>query len=187
MPPDYPRNPSDGHFHGLRATRQPRKRAIIKVLSRWLITAVIVGAIYGVLFTYSRFPVISAPTKRQFNTCITGLSILYGISILSSLSGMVADLRWWILSRRPRSPRKVGYDYKVTRWHGNKLLNIRPDRTNPSGRWHETCPNASSKVATSLNPRRGTYLGRSHCGTVFPRPTVVYIRHILILIIRAHK
>jgi hypothetical protein len=50
---------------------------------------------------------MSKTKKRQFNAIMTGLSIALGFSITSSLNAMVGNLRWWILSRRYRSRRKV--------------------------------------------------------------------------------
>ncbi|KAJ3949145.1 uncharacterized protein N0V96_000259 [Colletotrichum fioriniae] len=78
-----------------------------KVLSRWAITMVIIISIYVVIWTYSNKTVMTQTTKRQYNALITGLSIALGLAVASSLNHMVAELRWWILSRRYRSKRKV--------------------------------------------------------------------------------
>ncbi|KAL0934903.1 uncharacterized protein CTRU02_209494 [Colletotrichum truncatum] len=97
----------DGQFHGMPATRQTRWKILGKVLSRWAITMVIIVSIYTVISVYSSKPVMNQTTKRQYNALITGLSIALGLAVASSLNHMVAELRWWILSRRYRSKRKV--------------------------------------------------------------------------------
>ncbi|KAI8308561.1 hypothetical protein K4K59_010085 [Colletotrichum sp. SAR11_240] len=97
----------DGPFHGLPAKRQTRWKVIAKVLSRWGITMAVIVSIYIVIWVYSSKPVMSQTTKRQYNALITGLSIALGIAVASSLNHMVAELRWWILSRRYRSKSKV--------------------------------------------------------------------------------
>ncbi|KAJ0373816.1 hypothetical protein COL26b_008016 [Colletotrichum chrysophilum] len=96
----------DGPFHGLPAKRQTRWKVIAKVLSRWGITMAVIVSIYVVIWVYSSKPVMSQTTKRQYNALITGLSIALGIAVASSLNHMVAELRWWILSRRHRSKSK---------------------------------------------------------------------------------
>ena len=70
-------------------------------------TVVLAGCICAVLISYNNFAVMSKAEKRQFNAIITGLSIALGFSISSSLNAMIGNLRWWILSRRYRSRRKV--------------------------------------------------------------------------------
>ncbi|KAK2774586.1 hypothetical protein CKAH01_13161 [Colletotrichum kahawae] len=97
----------DGPFHGLPAKRQTRWKVIAKVMSRWGITMAVIVSIYVVIWVYSSKPVMSQVTKRQYNALITGLSIALGIAVASSLNHMVAELRWWILSRRYRSKSKV--------------------------------------------------------------------------------
>ncbi|TDZ13412.1 hypothetical protein C8035_v004432 [Colletotrichum spinosum] len=97
----------DGQFRGLPSTRQTRWKMLGKVLSRWAITMVIIVSVYVVIWVYSSKPVMNQTTKRQYNALITGLSIALGIAVASSLNHMIAELRWWILSRRYRSMAKV--------------------------------------------------------------------------------
>ncbi|KAK1999104.1 hypothetical protein LX36DRAFT_680556 [Colletotrichum falcatum] len=80
---------------------------LARVFSRWAITMVIIASIYVVILVYSNKAVMDQTTKRQYNALITGLSIALGLAVASSLNHMVAELRWWILSRRYRSKRKV--------------------------------------------------------------------------------
>ncbi|KAF9876820.1 hypothetical protein CkaCkLH20_05666 [Colletotrichum karsti] len=101
------KNTDDGQFRGLPATRKTRWKILGKVLSRWAITMAVIVSIYVVVWVYSSKPVMSQKTKRQYNALITGLSIALGIAVASSLNHMVAELRWWILSRRYRSKSKV--------------------------------------------------------------------------------
>ncbi|WYZ43968.1 hypothetical protein EsH8_VII_000404 [Colletotrichum jinshuiense] len=102
------RNDADnGNFRGLPATRKPRRKVLMKVFSRWAVTMIIIISIYLVIWVYSSKSVMDQTTKRQYNALITGLSIALGLAVASSLNYMVAELRWWILSRRYRSKRKV--------------------------------------------------------------------------------
>lgn len=96
-----------GQFRGLRASRKSRKKVILKVFLRWLITLAIIGAIYAVLLAFSAMHVMTKATKKLFNTLITALLIMLGLAIASSLDGMIGELRWWILSQRYRSRSKV--------------------------------------------------------------------------------
>ncbi|KAK1985823.1 hypothetical protein LZ30DRAFT_583266 [Colletotrichum cereale] len=82
-------------------------KVLMTVFSRWAITMVIIVSIYVVILVYSSKAVMDQTTKRQYNALITGLSIALGLAVASSLNHMVAELRWWILSRRYRSKRKV--------------------------------------------------------------------------------
>ncbi|KAF4783777.1 hypothetical protein HER10_EVM0000191 [Colletotrichum scovillei] len=113
------RNDADnGHFRGLPASRQSKMKVLGKVLSRWAITMVIIISIYVVIWTYSNKTVMTQTTKRQYNALITGLSIALGLAVASSLNHMVAELRWWILSRRYRSKRKhtIALAARSKRW-----------------------------------------------------------------------
>jgi phosphate/sulfate permease len=96
-----------GQLRGLGATRRTRWKNVARVFPRWFMTVVLAGCISAVLISYNSFAVMSKTEKRQFNAIITGLSIALGFSISSSLNAMVGNLRWWILSRRYRSRRKV--------------------------------------------------------------------------------
>lgn len=92
---------------GLVATKRKPLQIAAGFLPRWLITFSIAASIYGVLMHYSNKAVMSKDAKRGFNTVITGLSIALGLILVTSLNGMLRDLRWWILSRSYRSRRKV--------------------------------------------------------------------------------
>lgn len=94
-------------FRGLRATKRPLRKLAFGVLSGWLVTVVLSVSIFVALYLYSNKPVMSKKERREFNAIITGLAIALGLAIASNLNGMVGDLRWWILSRRYRSRRKV--------------------------------------------------------------------------------
>ncbi|KAK2053691.1 hypothetical protein LY76DRAFT_581353 [Colletotrichum caudatum] len=82
-------------------------KVLMRVFSRWAITMVIIASIYVAILVYSSKAVMDQTTKRQYNALITGLSIALGLAVASSLNHMVAEMRWWILSRRYRSKRKV--------------------------------------------------------------------------------
>lgn len=94
-------------LRGLAARKQTTLQIAKGFLPRWILTLAIAWAMYGVLVHYSKYSVMSRNSKRRFNAVITALSLLLGLAVASSLDGMVSDLRWWILSRRFRSRRKV--------------------------------------------------------------------------------
>ncbi|KAF7556118.1 hypothetical protein G7Z17_g1594 [Cylindrodendrum hubeiense] len=117
-----PRGPDNAEFRGLRATKRPLKKLAFAVLSGWFVTVVLSLSIFVVLYVYSNKPVMSKKVKRQFNAIITGLAIALGLAIASNLNGMVGDLRWWILSRRYRSRRKVELIMEADRGTGRRRL-----------------------------------------------------------------
>ncbi|KAM0599534.1 hypothetical protein ACHAP1_001878 [Verticillium nonalfalfae] len=95
-------------FKGLAARKASKVRVLARVLGKWIVTVVLIVAVYAVLIAYSvDRPVMSTTKKRQFNALITGLLITLGLSTASFLTGMCDDMRWWILSRRARSQHKV--------------------------------------------------------------------------------
>ncbi|EXL39712.1 hypothetical protein FOCG_17683 [Fusarium oxysporum f. sp. radicis-lycopersici 26381] len=98
----------DVQFCGLQATRRATWRYLGALAFRWVITLLLSIAIWQVLWFYSVDLVIMGDeAKREFNVWITGLTIALGLSLASSLDKLAKDLRWWILSRRYRSRRKV--------------------------------------------------------------------------------
>lgn len=98
---------STPRFRGLPARRRSRPKLWLGVLGKWLITVVFIIIIYVILISYSSYEVISNKQKRYFNALITGFLIALGLTTMSQLTNAVSDLRWWILSRRPRSAGKV--------------------------------------------------------------------------------
>lgn len=107
-------------FRGLPARRRSRPKLWLGVLGKWLITVAFIVIIYVILIGYSNYEVISNKQKRYFNALITGFLIALGLTTMSQLTNAVSDLRWWILSRRPRSAGKVrintcsGKEYLLT-------------------------------------------------------------------------
>src|SRR6478735_4329487 len=105
----------DVEFRGLLATRTATWRYLVGVVLRWVITLLLSLAIWQVLWFYSANLVIMGDgAKREFNVWITGLTIALGLSLASSLDKLVKDLRWWILSGRYGSRRKVPYTHTNT-------------------------------------------------------------------------
>lgn len=100
--------PSPASVYGLLSRRRSRALAVFQILFGWIITLLIVLAFFATLHFYSEeMPIMSAPTKREFNTIITGLSICLGLSLAHGLDEIISVLRWWALSRRYYSVRKV--------------------------------------------------------------------------------
>lgn len=94
-------------FRALAATRRSRRTSYLKLLGQWATSLVFVIAVYAVVVGYSNKSVVTKAQKRQFNALVTGLLIALGLSTASLLTDLAKDLRWWILSRRYRSRRKV--------------------------------------------------------------------------------
>lgn len=94
-------------FRGLASTRRSRRKVWAVLLFRWLVTLVFIAVVYILLVGYSRRAVLGRNQKREFNALFVGCSIVLALITVSHLNKIVADLRWWILSRRFRSSRKV--------------------------------------------------------------------------------
>ncbi|WQF87643.1 hypothetical protein CDEST_12657 [Colletotrichum destructivum] len=123
------RNDADnGYFQGLPARRKSKMKVLMKVFSRWAITMCVIMSIYTVIIVYSGRTVMNQTTKRQYNALITGLSIALGLAVASSLNHMVAELRWWILSRRFRSKRKVELILQADNLKHTIMLAVRSKR-----------------------------------------------------------
>lgn len=80
--------------------RRQLRKLLLVALVRWLLTASIVGAFYGVLVHYSSKEAMLRDKKRTFNAVITALSITLSLNLASSLKAMAGDARWWFLSLR---------------------------------------------------------------------------------------
>lgn len=80
--------------------RRQLRKLLFLALTRWLLTASVIGALYGVLVHYSSKEVMIRGKKRTFNAVMTALSITLSLNLASSLKAMAGDMRWWILSLR---------------------------------------------------------------------------------------
>ncbi|KAF6832189.1 hypothetical protein CPLU01_06288 [Colletotrichum plurivorum] len=99
-----------GHdgFRGLKARRRSRWRIYLSILTGWTITLAIVLIMFTNLYFYSEMmEILSHETKRQVNTIVMALSLALSVTVLKGLNDFVATVRWWILSRRHHSLRKV--------------------------------------------------------------------------------
>ncbi|KLP23324.1 Uncharacterized protein LW94_9401 [Fusarium fujikuroi] len=109
--PSPPLQPSRS-FQGLPARRRSKVKLWFGLIGKWCITVIFIIVIYGILIAYALYDVISEKQKKYFNALITGFLIALGLSTMSQLTHAVQDLRWWILSKRPRSRQKatqIGY------------------------------------------------------------------------------
>ncbi|CZR45772.1 uncharacterized protein FPRO_15052 [Fusarium proliferatum ET1] len=104
--PSPPLQPSRS-FQGLPARRRSKVKLWFGLIGKWCITVIFIIVIYGILIAYALYDVISEKQKKYFNALITGFLIALGLSTMSQLTHAVQDLRWWILSKRPRSRQKV--------------------------------------------------------------------------------
>ncbi|GKU04419.1 hypothetical protein FLAG1_07118 [Fusarium langsethiae] len=94
-------------FQGLPARRRSKVKLWLGLIGKWFITIIFIIVVYIILVAYALHDVISEKQKKYFNALITGFLIALGLSTMSQLTHAVQDLRWWILSKRPRSRQKV--------------------------------------------------------------------------------
>lgn len=80
-----------------------RRRLFINSFFQWLITAAICVGLVAVLYSYSHRLTLSQTEKHAFNALVTGLSILLGLNLASSLSGYAQMMRWRLLAAKYRS------------------------------------------------------------------------------------
>ncbi|KIL89283.1 hypothetical protein FAVG1_07677 [Fusarium avenaceum] len=100
-------SPSKPRFRGLPTKRRSKIKLWLGIVGKWSETVAIVLVIHVILVVYASKSVISQKEKKYFNALITGSLIALGLSTMSQLTGAVQDLKWWILSKRPRSRQKI--------------------------------------------------------------------------------
>ncbi|XEV04415.1 hypothetical protein FSHL1_009702 [Fusarium sambucinum] len=100
-------SPPTRRFQGLPARRRSKVKLWLGLTGKWCITIIFVIVVYIILIAYALHDVMSELQKKYFNALITGFLIALGLSTMSQLTHAVQDLRWWILSKRPRSRQKV--------------------------------------------------------------------------------
>jgi cytochrome c biogenesis protein CcdA len=106
-------SPPPRTFQGLPARRRSKVKLWLGLIGKWFITVIFIIVVYGILIAYALYDVISEKQKKYFNALITGFLIALGLSTMSQLTHAVQDLRWWILSKRPRSRQKVSLEPMV--------------------------------------------------------------------------
>jgi hypothetical protein len=74
---------------------------------RWFVTAGLLGLLGITIWKYSTYRIISNDERLWFNAIMTGLSIVIGLAVASSLNAMTFNVRWWLLSLRKRPLRHV--------------------------------------------------------------------------------
>lgn len=94
-------------FQGLPARRRSKVKLWLGLIGKWFVTIIFIVVVYIILVAYALYDVISEIQKKYFNALITGFLIALGLTTMSQLTHSVQDLRWWILSKRPRSRQKV--------------------------------------------------------------------------------
>ncbi|CEI60309.1 hypothetical protein FVEN_g6470 [Fusarium venenatum] len=100
-------SPPTRRFQGLPARRRSKVKLWLGLTGKWCITIIFIIVVYIILIAYALHDVMSEIQKKYFNALITGFLIALGLSTMSQLTHAVQDLRWWILSKRPRSRQKV--------------------------------------------------------------------------------
>jgi hypothetical protein len=74
---------------------------------RWFVTSGLLALLGITIWKYSTYSIISNDERLWFNAILTGLSIVIGLAIASSLNAMTFNMRWWFLSLRKRPLRQV--------------------------------------------------------------------------------
>ncbi|KAJ4081286.1 hypothetical protein NW760_012643 [Fusarium oxysporum] len=98
----------DIRFRGIQVSRTATWKYLISAFLRCLVTLLLSLAIWKVLWFHSdEMMIVAKPPTRDFNVWITGLNIALGLAFANSLDKLAKDTRWWTLSRRHRSRRKV--------------------------------------------------------------------------------
>ncbi|XP_044717129.1 uncharacterized protein HRG_09398 [Hirsutella rhossiliensis] len=107
-PPGYAskphRPPGYAYEHFDRAAQL--RRMLLFSLARWLMTVALACSIYALLWSFSSKTALTNDKKREFNGLIIGLSIGLGLNTASSIKAITAEVRWWLLSLGPWSPRE---------------------------------------------------------------------------------
>lgn len=83
--------------------RRQRRRLVVNSAFQWAVTASICVALFAVLYYYSNVQTLTQPQKHTFNALVTGLSVLLGLSLASSLRGYALMMRWRLLATKYRS------------------------------------------------------------------------------------
>jgi hypothetical protein len=83
--------------------RRQRRRLFINSFFQWIMTAAICAGLVAVLYSYSHKLTLTQAEKHAFNALVTGLSILLGLNLASSLSGYAQMMRWRLLAAKYRN------------------------------------------------------------------------------------
>ena len=84
--------------------RRQRRRLFVNSSFRLLTTAFLCCVLAGVLYGFSTIRTgLSQPQKKGFNALVTGLSIIVGLNLSSSLKGYAQMMRWRFLAAGYRS------------------------------------------------------------------------------------
>jgi hypothetical protein len=83
--------------------RRQRRRLFVNSAFQWGITTAICVALVAVLYRYSHYQTLTVTQKHTFNALVTGLSILLGLNLASSLSGYAQMMRWRLLAAKYRN------------------------------------------------------------------------------------
>ncbi|PHH81770.1 hypothetical protein CDD82_7876 [Ophiocordyceps australis] len=89
------------------------RQLLMATAVRWMTTTAIAGCMLGMLWGYSLREVMPAWKKREFDVLIIFCSVCLSVSIGASLTAMVRQMRWWLLSLDPTPPHEVGGKQKV--------------------------------------------------------------------------
>ncbi|KAE9370093.1 hypothetical protein N431DRAFT_441966 [Stipitochalara longipes BDJ] len=80
------------------------RRLFRQGFKRFMYTVVLVACLFGTIFGFAKYDVMTTAEVRLYNSLLTGLSIALGISIGSSFKDIALNLRWWFLSLNQHAP-----------------------------------------------------------------------------------
>lgn len=69
----------------------------------WMVTALICGALAGVLAGFSSLEIITQDQKYAYNACVTGFSILLGLAFAAQFKQYCEMMRWRFLASSYRT------------------------------------------------------------------------------------
>ena len=84
--------------------RRQRRRLFVNSSFQFIITLILCAALAGALYGFSTYITgMTDPIKKGFNALITGLSILLGLNLASSLKSYAQMMRWRFLASEYRT------------------------------------------------------------------------------------
>ncbi|PHH62962.1 hypothetical protein CDD81_6387 [Ophiocordyceps australis] len=83
------------------------RQLLLATAARWVTTTAIAGCMLGMLWGYSTKEVMPAWKKRELDVLIICCTVCLSVSIGASLTAMVRQMRWWLLSLDPTPPREA--------------------------------------------------------------------------------
>jgi len=88
-------------------SRDQLQKLLWKGFLLWLRTLLVLFLLGMTLCGFHKKPVMSKGEKEWFNMIMTALKVALGLNIAAALNDMANNMRWYFLSRAPRSLAEV--------------------------------------------------------------------------------